>query len=397
MPVCFGKMRQWSLGLVLLTLISAWGVTETVHAASATRVVTTVGTGLIQGGNIAAGREQAISQGLISAVDRVVADLIPKDALLYHFQALNKAIYSDPNQFIQDFKVLAESADGNTYRLVVESTVAVDRLNAKLSSLGILPGTMSLPKILLLIAEQNINDPAPRTWWTEAAPAANGLCEAQVIKQLVEKNFIIIPHSALTGQRHLTVPMDDSQAREAATAAGADVVIIGQAKVELAPNTMGGTVRSFLGRIDARAVLAATGEVIAHSSRTSVSAEANEQLGSQNALAEVGDLAGAELAQQMITAWLQNANKPQNIEVVVEGTGGNIANLVKFRRTLGEVSGVSGLQMKEMGTDSAVIELAYQGTAQGLADALMLKSFVTFGINIYQIEPKGLKIRLVAP
>jgi hypothetical protein len=397
MPTRIGKMREVRLSLVLLTLIGAQLLTESVHAASATRMVTTIGTGPIQGGNIASGRDQAISHSLISAVDRVVADLLPKDAILHHFQALNQAIYSDPNQFIQDFKVLTESADGKSYRLVVESTVAVDRLRAKLASLGVLPGAMSLPKILLLIAEQNISDPAPRTWWTEAAPAAHGLWEARVVKQLADKGFTIIPHGALTGRLQPGAPLDDSQAREAARALGADVVIVGQANVDLAPNTMGGTVRSFSGRIDARAVLMATGEIIARSSRTSVSADANEQAGSQNALAEAGDLAGADLAQQMASAWLQNASKPQTIEVLVQGTGGNIANLVKFRRTLGEVSGVSGLQMKEMGTDSAVIRLDYQGTTQALADALMLKSFVTFGIDIYQIEPNGLKIRLVSP
>jgi hypothetical protein len=255
---------------------------------------------------------------------------------------------------------------------------------------------MSLPKILLLIGEQNIGEPAPRTWWTEAAPAANGLCEARLVRQLVEKGFIIIPHAALAGNLHLVAPIDDSRAREAAKASGADVVVVGQANVELAPNTMSGTVRSFLGRIDVRAVFADTGEILARSSRTSVSADADEKAGSQNALVEVGDLAGADLAQQVIQAWLQNANKPQDIEILVEGTGGNIANLVKFRRTLGEVSGVSRLQMKEMGTDSAVIRLDYQGTPQGLADALMLKSFDSFGIDIYQIEQGRLKIRLVS-
>jgi hypothetical protein len=352
---------------------------------------------VIQGGNIAGGRDQAISQSLISAVDRVVAELISKDALLFHFQALNQAVYSDPNKFIQDFKVLTESADTGTYRLVVETTVAVDRLKATLSSLGVLPGAMSLPKILLLIAEQNIHDPAPRTWWTEAAPAVNGLCESSLAKQLVESGFAIIAHGQSAGNLPPGVALDDSQAQIVAKELGADVVIVGQANAAPAPNTMGGTVRSFLGRIDVRAIITGKSEIIGRSNRSSVFADADEYVGSQKALAEVGRLAGVDLAQQIIRARLQDASKSLNFEVVVEGTGGNIANLVKFRRALGEVSGVSGLQMKEMGTDSAVISLEYQGTSQALADALMLKSFVTFGINIYQIEQNGLKIRLVSP
>jgi len=46
--------------------------------------------------------------------------------------------------------------------------------------------------------------------------------------------------------------------------------------------------------------------------------------------------------------------------------------------------------------DEATIVVDFQGNAKELADALMLKNFESFGINIYEISQSHLRIRLVS-
>ncbi|MBW2166280.1 MAG: hypothetical protein JRG74_09360 [Deltaproteobacteria bacterium] len=49
-----------------------------------------------------------------------------------------------------------------------------------------------------------------------------------------------------------------------------------------------------------------------------------------------------------------------------------------------------------MKADEATIVVDFQGNAKELADALMLKNFESFGINIYEISQSHLRIRLVS-
>ena len=53
------------------------------------------------------------------------------------------------------------------------------------------------------------------------------------------------------------------------------------------------------------------------------------------------------------------------------------------------------LKMKEMSADQAVMAVSYQGTARSLADALLLKTFAGFGLDIYEVTAEAVGIRLV--
>ena len=39
--------------------------------------------------------------------------------------------------------------------------------------------------------------------------------------------------------------------------------------------------------------------------------------------------------------------------------------------------------------------VSYQGSARSLADALLLKTFSGFGIDIFEVTPEAIRIRLV--
>jgi hypothetical protein len=174
----------------------------------------------------------------------------------------------------------------------------------------------------------------------------------------------------------------------------ADVVIVGKSIVQKAPNIMETNRRSFKGTVIARALRTATGEEVAATTQTAVALNADEMAGSYDALSNAGSLAGQELALQIISAWQKGVKKPTTIEIIIEGTG-YLSNFVIFRKIINDMIGVMGLQTKEMKFDEAIISVDFQGNAKDLADALMLNTYKTFGINIYEVSPARLRIELI--
>ena len=381
--------------LMLLSLLVLGLDQPTVHATEDQHMMTAIGTGSISQGNVASGRQEAVTNGLTSIVYQAVASLLPPDALSDNFQALAKSFYSKPNQFIQDFKVDLETTNASTYQLVVNATVSMDRLSAKLKEMGILKETQNIPKILYMISQKLLDDPEPKTWWTGEMMPGGAFSEPSIIQALTNRGFDYFDPGPLDSKWALSSQISDRKAQSLGMQLGTDLVLIGTTVAGLAPNTMDGAIQSYLGTVDLHIVSTANGEVLARTSQSAISANADPLEGQKKALTTAAAKAANDIANKLATVWLQKSRKKQQLEILVSGIGGKIAQLVQFRRVLSGIDGVNNLQMKEMTPLSATLKVDYNGPAKGLAEALMVKSFNNFGINIYQVEPDNIKLELV--
>jgi len=82
------------------------------------------------------------------------------------------------------------------------------------------------------------------------------------------------------------------------------------------------------------------------------------------------------------------------VELSIQGTG-NLATYVKFRKALNTISGVEGIQVKEIKPNEATLLVEYKGKAKDLAAALMLQNFKSFGVHISEVTHNSLRIELV--
>ncbi|MBW1841328.1 MAG: hypothetical protein JRI75_06000, partial [Deltaproteobacteria bacterium] len=123
-----------------------------------TKTVEVVGTGRIKGEDISTARGRSISNSLVSAVARVTADLLSLDARVRNFEVLNETLYSRTNEFVRDYKVLTSSASGDEYRVIVQVTVLMDRIEQALSNVGIQSGKRGMPRVLFFVTEQRLDD-----------------------------------------------------------------------------------------------------------------------------------------------------------------------------------------------------------------------------------------------
>jgi hypothetical protein len=363
-----------------------------------TKTVVVTGTGKIHQQDSARAREEAIADSLVSAVNQVAMELFPLESLVRNFQAFNEMIYGNTDKFIQDYKVLAEVPSTNNYRVMVEATVSINTLKNFMSSAGILLEEKPLPKILVLISDQNLSDRLPKYWWGQEKYFSESSSITAVVEPIKTKGFPIIdPHIISQNTRFDPIydkpDLNDTEAVTLGLSLQAGVVIVGKSVASISPNIMGKNIRSFKGIVSARAIRTDTGSEIATTMQTSVTTNTDEIAGVRDVLSRAGSLAGEDLASQILAAWQKHEEKSNIIEIIIEGTG-DIANFEKVRSLINNISGVKNLQIKELKSDQATLMVDFQGIAKELADALMLNTLGSVGINIHEVSQDRLRIEL---
>jgi len=357
----------------------------------------------VHGGNIQSAREAAIKEGLVTAVVRMTQEILKVEALVDNFPRVNELVYEQTDKYIQDYKVLTEtpSGSGKIYRVVVQATVAGKKIAKQLSGEGILQVQTKLPSVLFLIAEQNIKELLPQFWWGAGMEGFLSVSEQAAAEVFQARGYTVIAHHGVQLQQFVDWASDaqsdltDEQALELATHLKADIVVVGTSAVSDSTNIMGYETKSFKGIFQARAIHNDTGEEMTAINQDAVTTNVDEYEGGLAALSDAGSTAGEVLAQQLATQWRKLLEKPSEVEIAVEGTS-KLAHFVKFRKALSSIAGVEGIRVKEIKPNEATLIIDYKGKAEDLASALMLKTFDTFGIDIYEITQDNLGIALVS-
>jgi hypothetical protein len=360
-------------------------------------VIHVIGSSEIKGNNVQAARESAINNGMISAVSQVIMEMLPADAVTSHFQVINEVILSKTDPYVRDFKVLSESTQAKIYRILVQATVSKTRLADAFKRAGVGLQKRQTLRILLCVAEKGLADLTYRYWWGSQGSAELTPAAAALGRLLMENGFQIVVGRPEEVSGNLSPELSGPEAIALARQLKANIVITGLAVADETPNTMGGDVGSFRGRVDLKVYHVQGGQQIGQSKQSALTAGNDAQADSRQALLNAVQQAAEEVSRQIAAAGLDRSTGKEPIELVIEGTGGNIANFVKFRGALVTMSGVEQVQLKEMMSDTAILLVQYQGDTRTLADGILRQGFDTFGINITEVGRNQLRLKLVTP
>lgn len=387
--------------IAVFSLLVVLDPSETVQAESQnhTKAVVVIGTSIIRQNDSANAREEAIANSLVAAVNKVAVEYLPLESIVRDFQAFNEVVDGQTAKFIQGYKVLIESSSEGKYRIMVKATVSINRLKEIMLSAGIVLDKKTLPKILFLISEQDLEDFVPKYWWGKDSAFAKASSASALAAAMKTKGFPIIDHGRVAQNSIVEAiynkpDLNNHEALDLGLRLKAQVVIVGNSAANRVPNIVGAKVKSFKGIVSARAIRTDTGAEIASTTKTAVAANPEESVAARDALSNAGSITGEALASQIVAAWHKKGQQSNTVEIMVEGTS-NLAGFVKFRRVINDTSGVKNLQIKEMKSDEATIIVDFQGNAKELADALMLKTFESISINIYEVSQNHLRIELI--
>lgn len=375
------------------------GFSDNIKAQDTAMVVQSIGTGIIRGKDVAAAREEAISNAMVTSVQRAMTDVIPTETFISNFKKLDESIFANVGDFILEYKILAENSSGKSYRIMVETTLFAEKIRQILSSLETVSDKTELPKVLFFLAEQNVGDILPSFWWGEDPSFIKSHSEKAFANSLVKHGFSIIDHEGMllyqSDTTYINNPyLSNKEAIELGKHLNADIILVGTAIAQVEPATMGATVRSFKAELSIRAIRIDTGEEITSMDQQSVAVSGDNASGGRDALSTAGTVAGKSLAPRIAQEWKNAETTSGQIQIFVNGTS-NLGSFVNLRKSLAQVPGVTNLRIKETMADEALILVDYTGSAENLAKALTQKSFDNFKINIFEVGHKHISMDLI--
>jgi hypothetical protein len=354
------------------------------------------GTGNIRGEDMSAGRSEAISASLASAVTQVLTDVAPPDLVAGHFQIVNESIIAQTDRFILDYKMLAESTRKKELRVMVRATVSIQRLKKALKKAGIYVGRQRYPRVLVCIAERQMHQPQFQYWWGAQQMWQAGPATRAITQRLETKGFTVVHPTVSPSRQGYPPQLSIPEAVALGQEMQAEIVVAGLGVAQEAQDAAGAAAATFRGSLTAQAIRVKDGQEMGRIQQVATAAHADPLPGGQAALENAALVAGDGLASQMVAAWFSADKSTSDIELWVEGISGNIANFVKFRGALSTMSGVDSVRRKEMKADTAVLLVDYQGNRPALADALMQQVFDTFSLEITGQEENAIRLQLVA-
>ncbi len=363
------------------------------------RVVVIVGTSNVYKSDTAKARKNAIASSLTSAIGIVVSDYAPFELLGDKFQILNRILYEHTDDFILDYRVLTETVSSKIYRVMVESTISTSKVKKILRDVGIITDAETLPRVLFLISEQFAGDTTPKYWWGEDFNFNKNVSESAMAKVIIKKGFSVVDYELRLHDTELdsisyTPSPDNRQAVAMGKLLYADIVIAGSAVASKTSNTIGEHIKSFSGKVVARVLKTDTGKEIAKTDKIFIAISADDVAGSKEALSFAGSEAGNDLSTKIIKLWNKKKIKPVVLEIMVTGTK-NFANFTTLRRFIISMPQVKDVKTRGMRSNETTLAIKIKGNAKGFADALLLKNFDSFGINIVEVGENRLNIKIV--
>ncbi len=388
------------LGMLLCALM-IWQPAVWAEDQPSLKTFEAVGTVRIQGEKIVEAREAAISSGLAAAIDRAILELIPVEIAAANFSTITELCYGNVSQFVQGYKVLAESRGSGFYRVMVQASVSSGGIQKQLTNAGISMGKKNPPSILLMVSDQRMDGTDVRYWWggasgsTTEKPAA----EALLSRMLSEKGFGIVGYEIVAGSDAMVPVHQNSNPGNALIAeigakANADMVIAGSATLQRVPAVQETDPKTVKAIMSLRVIRSGSGEELATVEQTAVAPNAEDPAGIDQMLATLGKTTGEELSKFMTSAWQKQARKSASVELLIEGAS-QLGNYSAFRSALNKVSGVKNVQVKEMKADKYTLIVEYPNGAKQLADALILKPFDGFSITIQDVTQNQMRVILV--
>lgn len=392
------RLSIWEMLFLPLMVLLAMPALATAAgpAAGPTKEVIAIGSGRIIKGNTAAARQDAVDNGLDTAVTAAVTELVPNDTLVGHFSAVSKVLSGPSNEFLQGYRVLAEAQTGNDYRVVVAATVSLDALRRQFRAAGVTLSRKAMPRTLLFIVEMNVLQQQPSYWWGGDAVMTENHSQKVLGAKLGEAGFSVLDPARPDGgsARVLDYPpnIDIETLMHLAAAYRAEVAVVGTARAALASNTMGDQLRSYRAVVGVKAIRVADRKILATVEQEAVATASDDAQGGRKALDTAAVQAGEMLAGQLAAAWLVSEDVLNRVEIAIEGTR-DLANFVAFRRVIKTMPGVKSTQTTEMKPDQAKLVVEYQGDVPALAESLMRTTFENFGIDITDVS--GEKMRVI--
>jgi len=365
-----------------------------------TSEITVKGYGTIFSTDKSAARDRALEDAQRKAVEQAMGTMISSESISQNFQLIEDRILSLASGYIETYRVLSETERDGEIEIQITAMVGIEKLSDSLLAIKNLIRRMDKPKIMLLIAEQSIleeklGEQAMAQKTASLSATKLGVSENSLIEFFRTKGFQFVDRQALAGQINVADPLtlvnDQERIQRIANLTDAQVVIFGQAQAR----TTGNVDEIFSGQanITLRALKTDNGEIIAASSAHAAVPHVDPSTANTKALSDATRKISQQLMDQILEQWQSETSGTRTITLTIQGVSYN--EVMKFRSWLPEyVRGVKGVYQRSVQNNTAELDIDLQGSAQNFADELSEKKFNNRVIEVYDLLPNKVSIKL---
>ena len=289
-------------------------------------------------------KDAAIEQAKRDAVEIGLGAYISSETVVTA-TSLTDNIYSKAQGFVKTFKVLSESKgpDGNwEVTISAEVTAILDEVMQDEAALQTLLSSMNRPRIIFLVREENLIDNVPTDF-----------AETKLLSLFYEKGFDVVDRQlvqALKGEPDYENALSGnvSAAAKVASQLGADIIVIGTAKV-----SSGGI---FYGMTSGQAGV--------------------------NAMNEAAGKLGTEIIRQLIEKWSTAQSNFVKCYIVLKNADFMSYTMFETFLKAQTVSGIKNAYSKSLNDGVAEYEIEFEGKAMDLAMGLSKTQPDGFNIKV---------------
>ncbi len=362
------------------------------------KVVTVQGTAMINNGDRSSARKAAINDAMRKAVEQAVGVIVSSQTTVENYKLLNDKIYSNTSGYIHNYKILSEGKDKNLYTVTIQATVGTKRLKDDLGAIGLLMKRKKMPRVAVIILEQNIGEKRFESalFYAPALPYGGyvvarvhlmhevgnmSVAENEMMKKLLDNGFNVVDAATLAKNIKL-VPgyklqtLNDNTVKKIGKLANVDIIIYGKAVAKLYGRVAGSEMRSAQANVSLKAVNTDDGRVLASGVQHAASVHIDAMTAGNDAIKKATN----ELADTMIAAildkWKQETNNGSLVKLTIDGIKA-AGELVELKDTLMSTDGVQDVYERSIGNGRATMDVNYTGNAQALIKSLLANKTVT--------------------
>jgi hypothetical protein len=364
--------------------------------AHAAETVETQGLAAVVDGDVPAARDRALDDAKRKAVEQVAGAHVSATSVTESFELVEDRILSRASGFVKRYEVLDEVREGDVYRVRIQAEVDAASLVDDLERLF---GTK--PRVIVLVAEQNIGSSEPSYWWGSSGASADlSLMQTSLISAWQPRGYKFVDPGMLGGEFEVKGPMSspdlsNGAARRIAADADADVAVVGKVLVNDAGAMMDGVDMHAYHAVGTLRVLSVdTGEILAVADDTGVAAHVDPNLGGRLAIKALAKKVGQSLEEKLLSRWTTEAASSRDVELVVTGVrSGAVARTIE-KRVAERIRGVERIRARRRRNEKAFFAVAVRARTRDFARDLEQESFGTFTLEVGEVSRRKIVARV---
>ncbi|MBK8013616.1 MAG: hypothetical protein IPK13_19970 [Deltaproteobacteria bacterium] len=297
---------------------------------------------------------------------------------------------------MKSYEILNEQKEEGVYRV---------RLRALVDERDIAENVEQIfrvkPRVILLIAEQNIGAKNFSYWWGSSGFVSDmDILQTSLMGAWQPKGFKFVDPGLLKGRLKIKGAMrnaglSDENAVTIGRTTDADIAIVGKVLVTDAGPVMDGVkMHTYQAVGTLRALNVDTGEVIAVADETGTAPHVDPNFGGRIAIKALAERLGDALQKKIMKRWTEEAASAREVELVVQG-GVPAARLKAFEGVVqSEVRGVESMKLRRRARGRVHYDVRVRARTADFAEDLESKTYPGLKLEVETLTKARLVLKL---